>query len=91
MTAWQATRARGALSAIIDAAVDGTPQFIRRRDGKEVVVVSRDHFEISKPNLRDYLLRSGYAPDHDAFDDTMREVRTSLGAAFNPRALDFDA
>jgi prevent-host-death family protein len=45
MRVWQATKARGALSAIIDAAVDGAPQLIRRRDGKEVVVMSRAHYE----------------------------------------------
>ncbi len=90
MDAWQATKARSALSDIIDAAVDGHPQLIRRRDGKEVVVVSRDHFEANKPNLRDYLLRSGYAPERDEFDDAMETVRHSGGAFLRPRAVDLD-
>lgn len=89
MQTWQATRARGALAEIIDAAVGGTPQLIRRRDGKEVVVVSRDYFETHKPNLRDYLLTAGYAEDHDAFDDALQEVRQGGLASFAPRPVTF--
>jgi prevent-host-death family protein len=88
MRAWQATKARVALSAIIDAAVDGAPQLIRRRDGKEVVVMSRAHYEAHAPNLRDYLIRSGYAPEHDEFDDAFRKVREDGGAFFGGRAAD---
>jgi prevent-host-death family protein len=90
MREWQATKARGAFAEIIEAAVEGTPQLIRRRDGKEVVVVSRDYFEANKPNLRDYLLTSGYAEEHDAFDDALRKVRECGPALFAPRAMNFD-
>jgi prevent-host-death family protein len=90
MREWQATRARGAFSAIIDAAVDGTPQLIRRRDGKEVVVVSREHYEASRPNLRDFLLTGGYADDEDEFDLVMREARENGPAFLAPRPLDFE-
>jgi prevent-host-death family protein len=86
MQEWQATKARAAFAEIIEAAVAGTPQLIRRRDGKEVVVVSRDYFEANKPNLRDYLLTSGYAEEHDAFDDALRKVRESASPLFSPRA-----
>jgi prevent-host-death family protein len=88
MQAWQATKARGAFSSIIDAAVDGAPQLIRRRDGKEVVVMSREDYEAHKPNLRDYLLRSGYAPEHDEFDEALRAVREEGGAFFAGRPAD---
>ena len=72
---WQATKARVAFSEIIDAAAEGQPQLIRRRDGKEVVVVPRDYFERSRPNLRDFLMNAAYADDHDEFDDVMEEIR----------------
>jgi hypothetical protein len=86
MQEWQATKARSAFAEIIGAAVEGTPQLIRRRDGKEVVVVSRDYFEAHKPGLRDYLLSSGY----DEFDDAMRKVRESGPSLFTlrPAALE---
>jgi PHD/YefM family antitoxin component YafN of YafNO toxin-antitoxin module len=85
---WQATKAREALPEIIEAAIAGAPQLIKRRDGKEVVVVSKDYFDASKPNLRDYLLSAGYAPERDAFDDALDEVRASGGGFFRPQPLD---
>jgi prevent-host-death family protein len=91
MQEWQATKARGAFSEIVDSAVDGVPQLIRRRDGKEAVVVSRDYFEATKPSLRDYLLTAGYAGDEDdEFDRAMREVRTGGLTVFSPRRVTFD-
>lgn len=59
MREWQVTEAPGAFGQIIDAAVEGAPQLIRRHDGREVVVVSRGAFETIKPNPRDCLLTSG--------------------------------
>lgn len=87
MREWQATRARTALLEIIDAAVDGVPQLIRRRDEKEVVVVSRDYCDANKPSLRNYLLTAGYTEDHDELDDALRKVREQGMAAFSSRAL----
>jgi prevent-host-death family protein len=84
MPEWQATKARSAFAEIIEAAAEGKPQLIRRRDGKEVVVVSRDYFEARRPNLRDYLLNAGYAGDHDEFDDALEAVRESAESPFTP-------
>ena len=84
MREWRATKARGAFAEIIEAAAKGEPQLIRRRDGKEVVVVSLDYFEASRPNLRDYLLNAGYAEDHDEFDDALAAVRGSAESPFAP-------
>jgi prevent-host-death family protein len=84
---WQATRARTHFSEIIDAAIDGKPQFIRRRDGHEVVLVSRDYFDRTKMNLKSYLLTAGYAPDEpDAFDEAIATVRSRLPPIV-PRSL----
>ena len=87
MREWKATEAREALTDIIDAALEGTPQLIRRSDGKEVVVVSREEFLASISNLRDYLLTAGYAKDHDAFDDALARVREGGPATFTPRVV----
>ncbi len=38
---WQAAVARHRFSELVDAAVEGRPQFVRRRDGQEIVVVSK--------------------------------------------------
>ena len=90
MHEWQASQAGSAFADIIDAAAEGDPQLIRRRDGKDVVIVSRAWFDAHRPNLRDYLLTAGYAEAHDAFDDAMDRVRGSGTAFFVPRPVTFD-
>jgi prevent-host-death family protein len=86
---WQAAEARHHFSEVVDAAVEGRPQFVRRRDGREVVVVSKEYFEETKPNLKSYLINSGYADsEDDAFDIAMRSVRTDGIPAFEPRNVD---
>jgi prevent-host-death family protein len=76
---WQASQARSRFAEIVDAAVGGRPQFIKRRDGREVVLVSRDYFDRTKMNLKTYLLTAGYAGDEpDAFDEAMKNVRSRL-------------
>ena len=91
MQTWLATRARSALPEIIDAAAAGDPQLIRRRDGKEVVVVSREYYEARKPNLRDYLLTSGFAEDDDTtLEDALQKVRESGMGMFAPRPIDLE-
>jgi prevent-host-death family protein len=73
---WQAAEARHRFSEIVDAAVEGTAQFVKRRDGKEVVVVSRDYFEKTRPTLKTYLLTEGFAEDgEDAFDKALQDIR----------------
>lgn len=84
--AWQAAEARHRFSELVDAAVAGCPQFVRRRDGREVVVISREYFEQTKPNLKTYLVGSGYADERDdAFDIAMRDVRSDSAALLRPR------
>ena len=84
---WQAAQARAHFSAIVDAAIEGRPQFIRRRDGHEVVLVARDYFDRTKSNLKTYLLTAGYSGDEpDAFDEAMETVRRRL-PPIAPRTL----
>jgi prevent-host-death family protein len=86
---WQAAEARHRFSEVVDAAVSGKPQFIRRRDGREVVLVSREYFERTKANLRNYLLSAGYAgAEEDAFDAAMRLTRADTGPWIEARAID---
>ena len=83
---WQAAAARHRFGDVVDAAVAGRPQFIRRRDGQEVVVVSRDHFEKTKANLQTFLLTAGYAEaTDDVFDRAVRDARAVVGGTLQPR------
>jgi len=85
MREWQATQARGAFAEIVEAAAEGKPQLIRRRDGKEVVVVSREYFESHKPSLKSYLLTAGYADGPDELDEALEQGRQSPVSPFVPR------
>jgi prevent-host-death family protein len=86
MGAWQSSVARGRLSEIIDQAVAGTPQFIQRRDGKEVVVVSREYYDRTKANLKTFLLHEGISDaGEDEFDAIMRDIRADTGGAYAAR------
>jgi hypothetical protein len=53
-------------------------------------VVSRGALETNKPNLCDYLLNSGYAEEHDEFDDAMQKVREHVSALLTSPAVKFD-
>src|SRR5689334_20527280 len=77
---WQVAEARRHFAAIVDAASNGEPQFITRRDGREVVVVSRGHFDATRPNLKTALLGNRFGTRGDAFDKALEEVGEGLGA-----------
>jgi prevent-host-death family protein len=81
---WQAAAARHRFSELVDAAVDGRPQIIRRRDGREVVVVSKDYYEQTKPSLKSVLLSHRFGESGDMFDTALKEARATLGAALAP-------
>ena len=86
---WQASDARQHFSDLVDAAVNGEPQFVTRRDGMEVVVVSRGYFDKTRPTLKDYLLTAGFAEDsEDAFDRAMRDIEQQGGLLFGGKKLD---
>jgi prevent-host-death family protein len=83
--AWQAGTARHRFSELVDAAVEGRPQFVRRRDGREVVVVSKEYFEQTRPNLKTALLSFRFGQRSDAFDRSLRKARGDLADALQPR------
>jgi prevent-host-death family protein len=86
---WQASDARHKFSDLIDAAVGGEPQFVKRRDGRQVVVVSLEYFEQNRPTLKSYLLSEGVSEEtEDAFDRAMREIRTESSPFITPGAAD---
>lgn len=85
---WQAAAARHRFSELVDAAVDGRPQFVRRRDGREVVVVSKEYFEQTRPNLKTALLSFRFGQRGDSFDRALSEARSVAGAALQPRDLE---
>jgi prevent-host-death family protein len=86
---WQAAKARESFAELVEGALAGTPQVVRRRDGKEVVVVSREHYERTKPSLKSYLLTQGHAgEEEDAFDRAMRDIREGAPIPFGPRDAD---
>jgi prevent-host-death family protein len=73
-------RARRHFAEIVDAASSGEPQFITRRDSTEVVVVSRSHFDATRPNLKTALLGNRFGTRGDAFDKVLEEAGEVLGA-----------
>lgn len=75
---WQAAQARHAFSDLLARAAAGEPQVVRRRDGTEVVVLSRDAYERIRPRLGEYLLNHGYA---DLDDPGERLVEQALQVA----------
>ena len=81
---WQAGAARHRFSELVNAAVDGRPQVIRRRDGREVVVVSKEYYERTRPDLKSVLLSHRFGEKGDLFDHVLDEARTSLGTALVP-------
>jgi hypothetical protein len=84
---WQAATARHGFSELVNAAVEGRPQLVRRRDGREVVVVSRVYFEQTKPNLKAVLLSFRFGERGDALDRVLGEARATLGSSLRPRDL----
>jgi len=85
---WMASAARHRFSELVDAAVEGRPQFVRRRDGREVVVVSREVFEKTQPTLKSVLLTHRFGSRGDAFDQVLEEAHELTGAALLSRGAE---
>ena len=89
MATWQAANARHKFSDIIDTAVAGQPRFVQRRDGKGVVVVSREYFSTTKANLKTCLLNEGYSgAGEDQFDAILADIRASAPEFLSRRETD---
>jgi prevent-host-death family protein len=87
---WQAGAARHRFSELVEAAVDGRPQIIRRRDGCEVVVVSKEYYEKTKPSLKSVLLAHRFGERGDVFDAALEEARATLGATLTPESVNLE-
>lgn len=93
MSTWPASIARTKFADIFDGAMAGQPQFATHRDGSEVVVVSRRYFEDTRPNVKTFLLRSGYEGKGEGeaeFDDIMQGVRGSTSGMLGVRRVEAD-
>ncbi len=78
---WQASAARDHFSEMVDAAVAGRPQFVRRRDGQQVVVALA-YYEATRPSLKDLLLFGGFVPnDETILDEHYEAARRLLGTS----------
>ena len=84
---WQAAAARHRFSELVDAAVEGRPQLVRRRDGREVVVVSKEYYERTKPSLKTVLLSLRFGHRGDEFDLALEKAGGHLAASLTPHAF----
>jgi prevent-host-death family protein len=84
---WQAAAARHRFSELVEAAVEGRPQFVRRRDGREVVVVSKEYYERTKPSLKTVLLSLRFGHRGDEFDSALEKAAGHLAASLTPHAF----
>ncbi len=84
---WQAATARHRFSDLVDAAVEGRPQLVRRRDGREVVVVSKEYYERTKPSLKTVLLSLRFGNRGDEFDAVLDTARIGLAESLTPNAF----
>lgn len=84
---WQASDVRTNLPAVMDAALSGVPQVIRRRTGEEVVVVSRADYDRMRPSLKDFLMQARVEDgDEDDVDKALAQVRGAGAMGFAPRS-----
>jgi prevent-host-death family protein len=84
---WQAATARHRLSELVDAAMEGRPQLVRRRDGREVVVVSKEYYERTKPSLKTVLMSMRFGNRSDEFDSVLDQARSNLAESLTPHAF----
>jgi hypothetical protein len=56
-----------------------------------VVVVSKDYFEQTKPNLKSILLSHRFGERGDLFDTVLEEARAALGTALSPEDFSLES
>jgi prevent-host-death family protein len=88
---WQAAAARHRFSELVDAAVEGHPQFVRRRDGREVVVVSKEYYERTKPSLKTVLTSLRFGSRGDEFDVVLDAARSGLAESLTPQVFGLES
>ena len=89
---WQASEAQSRLPELVDAAIDGAPQVVRRPDGREVVVVARTDVEGARPTVKDWMLDDSLKlAEDDPFFTDIKHARTLLGASLPHPYLNEDS
>ncbi|WP_192499358.1 type II toxin-antitoxin system prevent-host-death family antitoxin [Skermanella pratensis] len=83
---WQISEARANLSNVMEGALSGTPQVIKKRTGEEVVVIAREDYKRLKPTLRDYLLQSAGLDSDQVLDEGIRQARSTGTLGLTVRA-----
>ena len=83
---WQAADARANLPTVMEGALAGVPQVIKKRTGEEVVVIARADYDRMKPNLKDFLLQSAGLDQDDALDEGIRKTHLNGAMGFAPRS-----
>jgi prevent-host-death family protein len=81
---WQISEARSHLPAVLEGALSGVPQVIKKRTGEEVVVIARSDYDRMKPTLKDFLLQSPRSDD-DMLEEGIRQARATGSMGIAPR------
>jgi hypothetical protein len=89
---WQTSEAQSHLTELVDAAIGGAPQVVRRPDGREVVVMARKVAEAAKPDAHEtqdgvqawFLNNNLKLAEDDPFFTYLEEARDHLSATFDP-------
>ncbi len=68
---WQASEARNNFPEVMNSALAGKPQTIRRRSGEEVVVLSKPNYDALKPTLKSFLTGGGSCDDGDDLEEAI--------------------
>lgn len=58
-------------------ALSGDPQFVRHRNGDEVVIISRKDFDALRPTIKDFFLAGGPCEDDDELEEIIARNRAS--------------
>jgi prevent-host-death family protein len=74
---WQASEARNNFPELMKLALSGDPQFVRHRNGDEVVIISRKDFDALRPTIKDFFLAGGPCEDDDELEEIIARNRAS--------------
>lgn len=89
MRIWNVVEARTGFVDLVDAAVAGSSQMIRRHDRRELVQVSREAWEAARPTFLDVLLASaGEGGENNLLDSVLESGQREVSGTIALRDLD---